>query len=36
VAAKEMGGSLTARSDGLGKGATFTLEIPMRPSEAKA
>lgn len=36
LAAKEMGGSLTARSDGLGKGATFTLEIPMRPSEAKA
>jgi len=36
LAAKEMGGSLTARSDGLGKGATFTLEIPMRPPEAKA
>lgn len=27
-AAKEMGGSLTARSDGPGKGAEFTLELP--------
>ena len=27
-AAKEMGGSLTAHSDGLGQGATFTLELP--------
>ena len=27
-AAKEMGGSLTARSDGAGKGAEFTLELP--------
>jgi signal transduction histidine kinase len=27
-AAKEMGGSLTAHSDGPGKGATFTLELP--------
>ncbi len=27
-AAKEMGGSLEARSDGLGKGATFILELP--------
>ncbi|MCU0786493.1 MAG: ATP-binding protein, partial [Verrucomicrobia bacterium] len=27
-AAKEMRGSLTAHSDGLGKGATFTLELP--------
>lgn len=27
-AAKEMGGSLTARSDGTGCGATFTLELP--------
>jgi signal transduction histidine kinase len=36
LAAKEMGGSLTAHSDGEGKGATFTLEIPLRPPEAKA
>jgi signal transduction histidine kinase len=27
-AAKEMGGTLTAKSDGLGKGAEFTLELP--------
>ena len=29
LAAKEMGGSLTASSDGPGKGATFTLELPL-------
>ena len=28
-AAKEMGGSLTVQSDGLGKGATFTLKLPI-------
>jgi PAS domain S-box-containing protein len=28
-AAKEMGGSLTAQSDGLGKGSSFTLELPI-------
>jgi PAS domain S-box-containing protein len=28
IAAKEMGGSLKAQSDGPGKGATFTLELP--------
>lgn len=28
-AAKEMGGSLTARSDGPGQGAEFTLELPV-------
>ncbi|MBI5802090.1 MAG: HAMP domain-containing histidine kinase, partial [Verrucomicrobia bacterium] len=33
LAAREMGGSLTAHSDGEGKGATFTLEIPTRPPE---
>ena len=31
LAAKELGGSLVARSDGLGKGATFTLELPILP-----
>ena len=36
LAAKEMGGRLTAHSDGQGKGATFTLEIPIRPPEPKA
>jgi signal transduction histidine kinase len=34
LAAKEMGGSLSAHSDGEGKGATFTLEIPLCPPEA--
>ena len=28
LAAKEMGGSLAARSEGVGRGATFTLELP--------
>jgi signal transduction histidine kinase len=31
LAAKEMGGSLTGESDGPGKGATFTLELPCLP-----
>ena len=31
LAAREMGGSLVARSDGPGTGATFTLELPLRP-----
>ena len=31
-AAKEMGGTLTARSDGPGKGAEFTLELPTAAS----
>jgi two-component system, NtrC family, sensor kinase len=30
LAAKEMGGSLVAQSDGPGEGATFTLEIPLK------
>jgi signal transduction histidine kinase len=29
LAAVEMGGSLTVQSDGLGQGATFTLELPL-------
>jgi signal transduction histidine kinase len=29
AAAKEMGGALLVHSDGLGKGATFTLELPV-------
>jgi C4-dicarboxylate-specific signal transduction histidine kinase len=29
LAAKELGGSLTAHSDGVGRGATFTLELPL-------
>ena len=30
LAAKEMAGSITAQSEGLGKGAEFTLELPAR------
>jgi ligand-binding sensor domain-containing protein/signal transduction histidine kinase len=36
LAAKELGGSLLAHSEGLGKGATFTLELPTptaKPAE---
>ena len=33
LASKEMGGSLTVHSDGLGQGATFTLELPLKPVE---
>jgi signal transduction histidine kinase len=33
LAAKELGGSLTAHSDGPGKGATFTLEFPSQPEK---
>jgi C4-dicarboxylate-specific signal transduction histidine kinase len=35
-AAKEMGGQLTAHSEGLGKGATFTLELPLNHQKAKS
>jgi hypothetical protein len=31
LAARELGGLLTARSDGPGAGAEFTLELPLRP-----
>ena len=31
LAAKELGGELTANSDGLGFGATFVLEMPLAP-----
>ena len=31
LAAREMGGSLTAQSGGLGQGASFTLELPYEP-----
>ncbi|KLN56043.1 sensor histidine kinase [Variovorax paradoxus] len=30
IAAREMGGTLAVHSDGLGTGATFTLELPIR------
>ncbi|MGD0815851.1 MAG: two-component regulator propeller domain-containing protein [Verrucomicrobiota bacterium] len=36
LAAREMGGSLRAESKGLGKGATFTLELPLQPAETPA
>jgi signal transduction histidine kinase len=29
LAARDMGGALAAESAGLGKGATFTLELPI-------
>lgn len=34
IAARSMEGSLVAHSDGPGKGATFTLELPFRPETA--
>ncbi len=33
LAAKEMAGTITAHSDGPGKGAAFTLELPVNPAE---
>jgi signal transduction histidine kinase len=33
LAAKEMGGALTLHSDGIGQGATFTLELPCPTQE---
>ncbi len=35
LAAREMDGSLTCRSDGPGCGATFVLELPFKPKETK-
>ena len=32
LAAKEMHGSISAHSEGLGKGAAFTLELPVKPA----
>ena len=34
-AIQEMGGELTAKSDGLGHGATFTMTIPFKPATAE-
>ncbi len=36
LAAAEMGGSLLVESEGPGKGATFTLELPFKPAAAVA
>jgi PAS domain S-box-containing protein len=36
LAAKEMGGSLTAFSDGAGKGATFALQLPVHAQKTAA
>ena len=36
LTAKELGGTLTAHSDGAGKGATFTLELPLQPPKGDA
>jgi signal transduction histidine kinase len=36
LVAKEMGGSLIAHSDGIGKGATFTLELPINGTGSRA
>jgi signal transduction histidine kinase len=33
LAAREIGGALRAESAGLGRGATFVLELPLRPPE---
>src|SRR5262249_478918 len=34
LAAKELGGSLTAHSAGPDRGATFTLTLPLKPRDA--
>jgi PAS domain S-box-containing protein len=34
LAARELGGSLTVRSEGSGQGATFNLELPLNPPKA--
>jgi PAS domain S-box-containing protein len=36
LAAKEMGGRLSAHSDGPGQGATFTLSLPLHPEHENA
>jgi signal transduction histidine kinase len=33
---EELGGRVTARSDGLGTGATFVLDLPLQPPRRAA
>jgi len=35
LAAQEMGGSLAVHSDGVGQGATFTLDVPLDAPQDK-
>jgi C4-dicarboxylate-specific signal transduction histidine kinase len=35
IAAKELGGKLTVHSDGLGQGATFVIELPLKRVEIR-
>lgn len=36
LAARQLGGTLAAHSDGVGKGATFVLEFPVAPDPARS
>ncbi len=36
LAARELGGSLSAHSDGIDRGAEFRLELPVNAAEAAA
>ena len=36
IAAEELGGALTAQSEGRGRGASFSLELPPRPKSHTA
>jgi len=36
LAAKDLGGSLSAHSDGPGRGAIFTLDLPVKPPAKEA
>jgi two-component system NtrC family sensor kinase len=36
IAARALGGSLSAHSEGPGRGATFTLELPCQPEVSES